>query len=103
MKNDLISRQAAIDAVDRERKKKHLFNTAEDGLLEARRVINTLPSAQPEKVLVAEVKLSKDQIQTAVDNIVEKMMPELDPCDFCKHKDDCGYMSMYCPAERKEE
>ena len=45
---DTISRQAAIDAVDRERKKKHLFNTAEDGLLEARGVINTLPSAQPE-------------------------------------------------------
>ena len=44
--DDLISRRAAIDAVDRERKEKHLFNTAEDGLLEARRVINTLPSAQ---------------------------------------------------------
>lgn len=28
---------------------------------------------------------------------------ELDPCDFCKHKDDCGYMRAYCPAERKEE
>ena len=44
---DFINRQDAIDAIDRERKKKHLFNTAEDGLLEARRVINTLPSAQP--------------------------------------------------------
>lgn len=28
---------------------------------------------------------------------------ELDPCSFCKHNDDCGYMSAYCPAERKEE
>ena len=46
---DLISRQAAIDAIDRERKNKHLFNTAEDGLLEARGVINTLPSAEPER------------------------------------------------------
>jgi len=44
--SDLIERQAAIDAVDRERKKKHLFNTAEDGLLKARGIINTLPSAQ---------------------------------------------------------
>lgn len=48
MRDDLISRQAAIDAIDRERKNKHLFNTAEDGLLEARGVINTLPSAEPE-------------------------------------------------------
>ena len=47
--NDLIDRQAAIDAIDRERKKKHLFNTAEDGLLEARGVINTLPSAEPKR------------------------------------------------------
>lgn len=46
---DLIDRQGAIDAIDRERKKKHLFNTAEDGLLEARGVINTLPSAEPRK------------------------------------------------------
>lgn len=45
-KDDFISRKAAIDAIDRERKKKHLFNAAEDGLLEARRLINTLPSAQ---------------------------------------------------------
>ena len=49
---DCISRQAAIDAIDRERKNKHLFNTAEDGLLEARGVINTLPSAQPERTCV---------------------------------------------------
>ena len=54
-------------------------------------------------MLVAEVKLSKDQIQDAVDNAMEKMKAELDPCDFCKHKDDCGYMRAYCPAERKEE
>jgi len=49
MKNDLISRQEAIDAIDRERKEKHLFNTAEDGLLEARRVINTLSSVGTER------------------------------------------------------
>lgn len=46
-KDDVIYRQQAIDAIDRERKKKHLFNTAEDGLLKARGVINTLPSALP--------------------------------------------------------
>lgn len=26
---------------------------------------------------------------------------ELGPCDFCKHKDDCGYMRAFCPAERR--
>lgn len=36
-------RKDLIDAIDRERKNKHLFNTAEDGLLEARRIVNTLP------------------------------------------------------------
>lgn len=45
----VIDRQLAIDAIDRERKTKHLFNTAEDGLLEARRVINTLPDAETER------------------------------------------------------
>ena len=52
----VIDRQLAIDAIDRERKTKHLFNTAEDGLLEARRVINTLPDADPERnwILVEE-------------------------------------------------
>ena len=54
--DDLISRQDAIDAIDRERKKKHLFNTAEDGLLEARGVINTLPSVQPEIIRCKDCK-----------------------------------------------
>ena len=49
MKDDTISRQAAIDAIDKERKEDHLFNTAEDGLLYARGIVNTLPSAQPER------------------------------------------------------
>ena len=44
--SDLIDRQGAIDAIDQERKRTHLFNTAEDGLLHARGIIKTLPSKQ---------------------------------------------------------
>ena len=28
---------------------------------------------------------------------------ELEPCDFCKHKDDCGDMALYCPSERRTD
>lgn len=42
--SDLISRKAVIEAIDRERKKRHSFDTFEDGILEARRIVNTLSS-----------------------------------------------------------
>ncbi len=41
---DLISRKAAIEAIDRERGKRHCLDTFGDGILTARRIINTLPS-----------------------------------------------------------
>lgn len=44
----------------------------------AERALNCLPSAEPEKVLVAEVKLSKEDIQDAVDNAVEKIRAEME-------------------------
>ncbi len=28
---------------------------------------------------------------------------QLDPCDVCAHKDDCGDMRIYCPAERRTD
>ena len=28
---------------------------------------------------------------------------QLDPCDVCDHKDDCGDMRIYCPAERRTD
>ena len=43
--SDYIKREDAIKAIDAERHQEHLFNTAEDGLLEARCIIATLPSA----------------------------------------------------------
>ena len=45
-----------------------------DCLLE--RWVHTLPSAEPKKVLVAEVKLSKEDIQDAVDEAVAKIMAQ---------------------------
>lgn len=60
MDNSLIKRHDAIDAIDRERKNKHLFNTAEDGLLEARGIINTLPSAEPEIVRCKDCVFRRD-------------------------------------------
>ena len=50
--SDWINRNEAIKAIDAERKEIHLFDNAESGLLEARRIINTLPSAKPEHTCV---------------------------------------------------
>lgn len=47
---DCISRKEAIKLIDAERKELHWIDNAEDGLLEARRIINTLPSVYPKKV-----------------------------------------------------
>lgn len=47
--DDCVSRAEAIRLIDMERKEPHLIDNAEDGLLEARRIINTLPSVQPER------------------------------------------------------
>ena len=43
---------------------------------ECKNEIIKLPSAEPEKVLVAEVKLSKEDIQDAVDEAVKKIRAE---------------------------
>lgn len=44
----------------------------------AERALNCLPSTKPEKVLVAEVKLSKEDIQSAVDEAVARIMAQLE-------------------------
>lgn len=61
------------------------------------------PEINMDTKLIAEVKMSKEDIQDAVDKAVKKMKAELGPCDFCKHKDDCGYMAIYCPSERRTD
>ena len=97
-KLDLINRQDAIEAfwkLDIE-----LRPSAIDVITD---MLKTIPSAEPERILVAQVTLSQEQIQDAVDKAVEKMKAELEPCDFCKHKDDCGDMALYCPSERRTD
>lgn len=35
---------------------------------------------------------------------IEKLpSAQLDPCDVCAHKDDCGDMRIYCPTERRTD
>lgn len=45
-----------------------------------------LPSAEPKKVLVAEVKLSQDQIQSAIDEAAEKIKAEMEEQERKKGK-----------------
>ena len=71
--DDLISRQAAIDAVY---KCTDIFITNLPVMVDkadAYKALAELPSAQ------------------------------LDPCDVCAYKDDCGDMRIYCPAERRTD
>ena len=103
--SDLISRQAALKALE--------WHWAGKAAIDA---IKNLPSAEPEKMLVAEVKLSKDQIQDAVNNAVEEIKAEMElkrrkgkwihdnpntfRCSKCNKYLDigCGNMKMnYCP------
>ena len=65
--SDLIDRQAAIEAL-MERDPNCGIDSAE--------VIKALPSAQPEKVCVAEVKVSGEELQQCVDRALEQLIEE---------------------------
>lgn len=73
--NDLISRQDAIDAVMGT--KPIVFD------------VNRLEPHQRTKDVVKAI----EQLPSA----------QHEPCDVCAHKDDCGDMRIYCPAERRTE
>lgn len=77
--SDLISRQDAIDAVETKIKK---WN-AVDG--EGYHVGLGL------------------RYTDVIDTLTELPSAQLDPCDVCAHKDDCGDMRIYCPAERRTD
>ena len=64
--------------------------------------MNELPSAEPKTRLVAEITLNQEQIQSAVDNAVEKIRaemeePEIIRCRDCKHNQGnaCDYSSVW--------
>ena len=63
--NDLISRQAAIDALDKRFDKIPMGQTTE--ILKLRKDLRKLPSAQPEKVYIATVTLTDGQVKEAVE------------------------------------
>lgn len=81
MKNDLISRQAAIEALEREQshEERPIQETRwfDLGLGKAQDVLSGLPPAQPEKVFVAEVKVSGEELQQCVDRAVERLKEEV--------------------------
>ena len=92
--SDLISRLAAIDAVCMEwcgvkhQDCKHPFDVEKDdyfwcdGCESALRTLPDLPSAEPEKVLIAKVTLSEEQVREAVErakNEIVQVLPSAEP------------------------
>ena len=76
MSNDLISRQAAIDEVER-----WLLNMDDNRTVE--KMLMDLPSAQPEKVCIANVRLSEETLKELVEKakaeIVQSMPAVIEP------------------------
>ena len=90
--SDLISRQDAKDAVDMALDNMdHVPQWVVDDLLNA---LDEVPSAEPETKLIAEIKISKEDMQSAVDEAVEKIMaemevPEIIRCKDCRNYEPC--------------
>lgn len=61
---DLISRQAAIDEV------RNYYDPEDNSVVSIEDRIKALPSAQPEKVCVAEVKVDIDDIKDYIDKAI---------------------------------
>ena len=79
MKDDTISRQAAIDEIRRCR-----------FVVDAIEKISKLPSAQPEKVCIAKITLSEEQVREAVEKAkseIVQVFPSAQPERTCVN---CG-------------
>ena len=76
--SDLISRQAAIKALYDYWSGCSFDGDGYDIADKSEDVLNELPSAEPERIVCAEIKLSKEEIQEAVDDAVKKMMAEME-------------------------
>ena len=74
---DLISREKAIDAVNAWLLLRSLNRTMSN-VTSLQDVLRQLPSAKPEKVLVAEIKIDAEMLQRTVERIAEKTRKELD-------------------------
>lgn len=75
---DLIDKNMAIDICNSAIDLWH-GQLGEGALVAVKEGIEGLPSAEPERILVAQVTLPQEQIQDAVDNAVKKMKAELEP------------------------
>lgn len=78
---DLISRQAAIDAIEQMQMPIMRSEFPEEqfvftGMSEALQAIKDLPSVPPKKVCVAEIKVDGEELQRCVDRAVERLKEE---------------------------
>lgn len=106
---DLISRQAAIAAADRADYTGFVVEDVKTVTDEVVKELKQLPSVQPEKVYVAEVKVDGEELQRCIDRAVEQIKKEEQPktpCDLCRHNPPSsgdGKPCSYCPAEGEWE
>ena len=81
--DDLISRATAIDALEKHEKTKgHNYSLFVDVVSECEEIIRNLPSAQPEKVCIANITLSEEQIREVVEKVkneVVQVLPSAEP------------------------
>lgn len=70
MKDDVISRQAAVDLWEKYRP------TIAVDAMQYDAELRRLPSAQPETKLIAEIKMSKEDVQSAFDETVARIKAE---------------------------
>ena len=122
--NDLISRQAAINAVCMEwcgvkhQDCEHPFDVGKDdyywcdGCETALRTLPDLPSAEPEKVCIARINLSEEQVREAVEKakseivqVLPSAQPEIIHCKECKFAHmtvggECKYCDIWFPGEK---
>lgn len=83
--NDLIIRQAAIDAVE----EVGWYHQNQHG-----EMVSGANSAEHQAWYKAE------DIYTALERVPSA---EPEPCDFCIYNMDCGDMRLYCPARGRKE
>lgn len=82
---DLIDRHAAIDEL-KEHRALFCDNTPD--------TFAKLPYGE---------KCRVDELDGAIATLINLPSAQPDPCDVCAHKDDCGDMRIYCPAERRTD
>lgn len=82
---DLISRQAAIDVV------RNYYDPEDHSTESIEDRLKKLPTVQPEKVCVAEIKVDGEELQRCVDRAVDRLKeeghPEVIRCKDCKNQE----------------